>query len=152
MIAMGILAVLFGGMTWLMNFYMDQVKPELEAKKALTAEFAKEIAADSEIRLLRLADAPKGIYEAGKQMGLNIEARPSDASWKADATGGALAARIATAASRRYGPERPIQWLKVTLSRSDGRSSGAGEVVFGFRVGDNREVDQVSRVESPAPR
>jgi hypothetical protein len=158
LVALLVLGVMLAGMTWVLNVYMDQVKEELDNARALTKETEDALAPGTSVKLRRVSDAPKGIVEpapgsatpgtSDKQWGLLVEASPSEAAWKDDAAGLAFAHRLARAASKKYGAQRPLQWLKLTLTRP----KGGGTAVFGFRVVDDRDVVHVPEKKPPPAR
>ena len=122
LIALGIVVLTFAGMLWALGFYTDQVRYELETAGEWTQELREsgDAAPESHVKLRRLKGALDGSTADPAAFGLIIEVTPSAAALANDLSGSILALRLARSAFEKYGPERPITWVKVRSMRADG--------------------------------
>lgn len=142
-VALVVLVLALVGMTVLLKVYTDQFAEEIKQAKAMTAAFAADLAPDSTIKLARVHGTSRYVVSDPGSIGLLLEARPSEASWRADPTGTVLARRLARHAFDAYPIDRPVDWVEFRLTRPDGTRVPE----FGLRRGAG---DGLLPVEAPA--
>jgi hypothetical protein len=148
LVMLGILLVAAFATTWAFKTYTDQVIEEVRNAKDWTAELRDELAPDAKIRLRRTEGRAGYVNASPETVGLLVEARPSAASWANDRSGMRLALALATKAFERYGPDRPIDWVEVKLTRLDGTILPSR----GFERGDGMLVVPIDPAKANATR
>jgi hypothetical protein len=146
-IALALMVLTFGGMLWLLGFYTDAFKPELEAAKEWSEDLRAEIEPGTHVRVLRVRGGPNRAGKDTATFGLLIDATPAKEAWARDPAGPTLALELTRRAFDRYGPDRPIRWVEVRLLEHK-------EVVrrFGFAKGDGGALDPILTEGVPPPR
>ena len=147
MIALGLMVLTFGAMLWLLGFYTDAFKPELEAAGEWTEDVRADLEPGTHVRVLRVRGGPSRAGKDTTSFGLLIDVTPSKAAWARDSAGPSLALNLTRRAFDRYGPDRPIRWVEVRLLEQK-------EVVrrLGFAKGDSGALDPILYEGGPPPR
>jgi hypothetical protein len=114
-IALAMLVVTFGTMLWLLGFYTDALRPELEASTEWTDDLRASLAPATKVKILRVHGSPSRAGKDPKTYGLLVDATPSKEAWARDYVGSTLALDLTRRAFERYGPDRPIHWVEVRL-------------------------------------
>jgi hypothetical protein len=126
--------VLLGGllfvMMWVADAGMTQHRAEIEVGSQMTRQFEGDLVPSTRVRLRRERGSEDGIVADREQHLLLVTASPSAARWDRDPDGKAFARALAERAHGdvRYGPERPVPYVEVVLSKPDGT-----RVRLGFR-------------------
>jgi len=118
-VTLGILVVALVSLTLLMKVYTDRFVEEIRHAKAMTAEFEADLAPGSKLKLARTRGGPSYVVKDDRP-GLIVEAAPSEAVWRTDPQGMALARRLTLRLLSLYPPERPVQWAELRFERLDG--------------------------------
>jgi hypothetical protein len=147
MITLALLVVTFGGMLWLLGFYTDAFRPELEAAGEWTQDLRADLEPGSRVRVFRARGGPNHAGKDTSSFGLLVDATPSKDAWARDPAGTGLALNLTRRAFDRYGQDRPIKWVEVRLLEHK-------EVVrrLGFAKGDSGEIDPILTEGVPPPR
>ena len=126
--------VLLGGvlvvMMWAADAGMSQHRVEIELGSRMSREFEADLAPGSRVRLKRERGSEAAIVSDKDEFVLLLTATPAGPRWDRDATGKALGRDLAERAHAdpRYGPERPVRFVEVVLTKPDG-----ARVRLGFR-------------------
>ena len=139
LVVLVILAVALVGLTFAMKYYTDQFAEEIAHARVLTKEFRDEqhaLAPESNVRLARVAGGAKYIVHDTSTYGLLLEAAPNAETWKSDARGRTIAAKLAARLFDLYTVDRPIQWIQFRLTKSDGSELP----VFGLARGNGESI------------
>lgn len=143
-----ILMVGMVAMTLLYNHYVQQYVEEYRNAKMLTEEFRADLEPGTLLRLGRTRGGEAYVVADASEPGLVVNARPGEASWRADPTGGLFARRIAIRLFEVYGSERPATWAEFRLVRPDGTVVPS----FGYRRGEGRTLVPVPPKAGTPPR
>jgi len=128
--ALVLLGGLVSAMMWVADAGMTQHRVEIEMGSQLTRELADDLAPATRVRLRRERGSPNGIVTDREQHLLLVTATPSTARWDRDPDGKTFGRRLAERVHGdvRYGPERPVPYVEVVLTKPDG-----ARVRLGFR-------------------
>lgn len=143
-----ILMIAMVSMTLLYNYYMQQFVEEHRNAKMLTDEFRADLEPGTVLRLGRTRGGDAYVVADASETGLVVGARPSEAAWRADPSGGLFARRIAIRLFEVYVGERPASWAEFHLTKPDGTVLPA----FGYRRGEGRTLVPVPPKAATPPR
>ena len=135
-------------MTLLYNYYMQQFVEEHRNAKMLTDEFRADLEPGTVLKLGRTRGGAAYLVADPSQPGLVVSARPTEAAWKADPSGGLFARRVALRLFEVYAGDRPASWAEFRLTKPDGTTLPA----IGYRRGEGREIVVLPPKAASAPR
>ena len=134
-----VLVILLVGMvtlSLLYNYYMNQFVEEHRHAKALTDEFAAELEPGTKLALARVKGGARYVVDDPSLPGVVAFARPAEAAWKADPSGGLFGRRLTLRLLELYVDDRQAAWVEVRLTRPDGTVVPA----LGYRRGEGRTI------------
>ena len=146
-IVLAILGVAFASMLILLRTYVGYSEQERAIGGEMTRLFEPDLAPKSKVTLNWVVGKATYAGQDPTKHGLLLDAKPSEDTWKADASGAEFARRLARDALDRYGPDRPVQGVDAPLTRADG-----SHVRFGFGRGEDDRVLVPLPIPPDAPK
>ncbi|MFO0932999.1 MAG: hypothetical protein U1E39_09855 [Planctomycetota bacterium] len=146
-----VLVILMVGMlamTLLYNHYIQQYVEEHRNAKMLTEEFRADLEPGTVLKLGRTRGGEAYVVGDASEPGLVVSGRPTEASWRADPSGGLFARRIAIRLFEVYGSDRPVVWVEFRLTKPDGTMLPA----FGYQRGEGRTLVPLPPKPGRSPR